>query len=80
MINSSESTKKMRVYSQRMLLEDYILITVKWNGLEGARKIKLDISQDYLLIPREGVEDIKRMCDEFLNDENNEHQYLRIEG
>lgn len=53
-------------------------IIFRWDGLKGERKMLLEINNDGFSLPREGVEDIKRMCQEFLNNEDRASQFLQV--
>ena len=52
----------------------------EWEGLSGCRFMTLEIERDGFSLPREGVEDIKIMCEEFLNNKDKSNQYLRVCG
>lgn len=54
-------------------------VVFKWEGLKGHRRMLIELEQDGFSLPYEGVKDIKRLCEEFLNNEDRHHQYLRVE-
>lgn len=53
-------------------------VIFRWEGLRGYRRMLLEIERDGFSLPRKGVQDIKRMCEEFLNNEDRAHEFLRI--
>jgi hypothetical protein len=58
--------------------KDNLDVIFRWEGLRGYRRMLLEIERDGFSLPRKGVQDIKRMCEEFLNNEDRAHEFLRI--
>jgi hypothetical protein len=51
----------------------------KWEGLIGYRRLSIERTDMGFSLSRAGVEDIKKLCEEFLDGYDRTNQYLSIE-
>ena len=70
--------KYLKIRTTRHAFKNKYHLLVSWDGMVGGREMVIDVDNNEINIPREGVEDIYRLCDEFLNDKDFSHSYLTI--
>ncbi len=70
--------KTLKISTIRHPFKDKYNLLIFWDGIKGSREMIINIENGEINIPREGVEDIARLCNEFLNDKNLNHKYLQI--
>lgn len=73
-----ELPKELKISVIRHPFKEKYDLQLFWDGIKGSRSMIIEVTEGVMNIPREGVEDIARLCDEFLNGHDLQHSYLKI--
>lgn len=70
--------RNLKMQVRRHPFKESYDLSIYWDGINGTRRMLIDIENGEINIPREGIEDIARLCDEFLKDKDFRQSYLKI--